>query len=282
MQFYAVTTDGSRAWASPAFGQGYRLTRIMPRADGITLHLESATKGAEPAEFELRMGELRNAAPNAVPPPSEEAPKIVMFGDGCALLWQNQSLMAHIQCSSASTSQLRLETKLRSGNANFYIYGQPSAGGGNACDGDSFFVVTVTATEAWISEGLGGCAELGEISPTADGISLTLSTTSGPTTCEVKPKSAKCSEPVAPAGQDHQILTKQTKTIKGELTGGSHADNWMYSIAPSNGGDSILIANEGKCALTVNSDRTVEIRLSCVTGEDQSTICTCQQLRVLD
>jgi hypothetical protein len=279
MQFYAVTTDGSRAWASPAFGQGYRLTRIMPRADGITLHLESATKGAEPAEFELRMGELRNAAPNAVPPPSEEAPKIVMFGDGCALLWQNQSLMAHIQCSSASTSQLRLETKLRSGNANFYIYGQPSAGGGNACDGDSFFVVTVTATEAWISEGLGGCAELGETSPTADGISLTLSTPTGTTTCEVKPNSAKCSEP--PPEREVKVLSTQTKTITGVLTGGSHADNWLYSIKPSNGGNAILIDIEGKCAVNP-FEPTVEIRLSCETRDDGSTKCTCEQLRVLD
>jgi hypothetical protein len=282
MQFYAVTTDGSRAWASPAFGQGYQLTRILPRADGITLHLESATKGAEPVEFELRMGEVREASPTVATAPSDEAPRFIQLGDGCALSWQNQVLMGHLECGQGAMAPLGLEKTVRAGNTNFYIYGTPSAGGGNACDGDTYFVVTVTATEAWISEGLGGCAELGETSPTVDGISLTLSTPTGTTTCEVKPDGAKCLEPVAPAEREIKVLSKQTKTITGVLTGGSHADNWLYSIKPSNGGHAILIANEGTCAVNVGFEPTVEIRLSCVTGEDQSTVCTCEKLRVLD
>ena len=282
MQFYAITTDGTRAWASPAFGQGYRLTRIMPRADGITLELEPAADSGATIYFELRMGGLRNDLPNAAPPPSDEPPKTVMFGDGCALVWKNQALMSRLECRSASTSPLRLERKLRSGHTNFYIYGTPSAGGGNACDGDTFFVVTATATEAWISEGLGGCAELGEASPTAEGITFKLDAAFGTVTCEAKPTSAKCAEPSAAAETEAPSSSRQTTTITGELTGGSHADNWMYSIAPATGGKSILIDNEGKCAIGAAFDSSVEIRLSCVTTDGESTICTCEQLRVLD
>ena len=285
MQFYAITTDGTRAWASPAFGEGYRLTRIIARTDGLTLQLESATKGAAPADFDLRMGEAREASPSVATKPSDEAPKFIQLGDGCALSWQNQVLMGQLDCGPNSSAQLsRVEvaeskSPILAGGANFYIYSILTCGGGTACDGESFYVVAVTATDAWISDALGGRAELVDVTLNEGGISLTLSTPDGTTTCEVKPNSAKCSEP--PPQREVKVLSTQTKTITGVLTGGSHADNWLYSIKPSNGGRAILINNEGKCAVTP-FEPTVDIRLSCETRDDGSTNCTCEQLRVLD
>ena len=294
MQFYAITTHGTSAWASPAFGQGYRLAHIIARPDGITLHLESATKGAAPADFDLRMGEVRNEVPNTAPtppvaavlPPSEEEPKIVQRSSDCAITWQGRVLMEDDRCSEGSIAPLsRVEgaeskSPIRAGGANFYIYSILSCGGGTACDGEDFYVVAVTATDAWISDSLGGRAEFGDVTVKEGGISLTLSTPTGTTTCEVKPNSAKCSEP--PPEREVKVLSTQTKTITGVLTGGSHADNWLYSIKPSNGGRAILIDNEGKCAVNDGFEPTVEIRLSCETRDDGSMNCTCEQLRVLD
>jgi hypothetical protein len=290
MQFYAVTTDGSRAWASPAFGQGYRLTRIMPRADGITLHLESATKGAAPADFELRMGEVRAADSSAAPtspvaavlPPSDEAPKIVQMRDGCALTWRGQTLMKENGCDKGSMSPLGYVRTVRTSNANFHIYGMSTAGGGNACDGDNFYVVAVTATDAWFSGNIGGCTELGDVTTTADGITLELVAAFGTSTCEITPSSAKCSEPVAPAKRELKVLSRRTKTIIGGLDEGPRMANFEPTITPSDGGDWTVIDDAGNCSLSENYQRTVEIRLSCETRDDDSTLCRCEHLRVIE
>ena len=289
MQFYAITTDGTRAWASPAFGQGYRLARIIARTDGITLHLESATKGASPADFDLRMGEVRKATPGATPapfaesppPPSDEEPKIVKLRNGCALAWGGQILKTEVGCGDPPQNPLKRVASVSTPDTHFYIYGSLTDGEYHACEGNTYYLVGVTATQAWSPEEFGRCAELGEVKTTRDGISFTLDDLNGTTTCDVSGMKLRCSNPVPRKRPEPKILSTRRITVTGQLGMGPRLANHMPVIYPTSSDDYIVIDDAGPCSVEDNYDRKVQSTLRCDERTDM-TFCHCEQLRVLD
>jgi hypothetical protein len=289
MQFYAVTTDGSRAWASPAFGQGYRLTRIMPRADGITLHLESATTSAEPVEFELRMGDLRKAAPGATPAPSvpaepaplEEEPKVVQRPSGCLLTWQGQTLINADACDEESMSQFGHVRTVRTSHTNFYFYAVPTVVGAYGCAGNTYYLVGVTATDAWSPGSIAQCTELGETKATDDGLVFTFDDANATQACSVTGREVHCAKPAAKKRVAPKILSTRRITVTGQLGMGPRLANHMPVIWQNSGEDYVVIDDAGPCSVEDNYDRKVQSTLSCDEREDM-TFCRCEQLRVLD
>jgi len=290
MQFYAVTTDGTRAWASPAFGQGYRLTRIMPRADGITLHLESATKGVTPAEFELRMGDVRKGAATPVsapsvpaePPPLEEEPKIVLGPSDCTLTWQGQTLIKADACDDQSASQFGHVRTVRTSHTNFYFYAVPTVVGAYGCAGNTYYLVGVTATDAWSPGSITECTELGETKATDDGLAFTFDDANASQSCSVTGREVHCAKPVAKKRVAPKILSTRRITVTGELSMGSRLSTYQPVISPTSGADDVIIDDAGPCSLEVNFDHKVQSTLSCDELDDNTMNCTCEQLRVLD
>jgi hypothetical protein len=290
MQFYAITTHGTSAWASPAFGHGYRLTRIMPRPDGITLELEPAADTGAAVYFELRMGDVRNEVPNTAPtppvaavlPPSEEEPKIVQMRDGCALAWGGQILKQEVGCGDPPQNPLKRVASVSTPDTHFYIYGSLTDGEYHACEGNTYYLVGVTATQAWSPEEFGLCAELGEVKTTNDGISFTLDDINGTTTCEVTGMKLLCSNPVPRKRPEPKILSTRRITVTGQLGMGPRLASHKPVIYPTASDDYIVISDAGPCAVEDNYDHMVQSTLSCDELDDDSTICTCEQLRVLD
>jgi hypothetical protein len=290
MQFYAVTTDGSRAWASPAFGQGYRLTRILPRADGITLHLESATTSAEPVEFELRMGDLRKGAPGATPAPSvpaepaplEEEPKVVQRPSGCLLTWQGQTLITADACDEESMSQFGHVRTVRTSHTNFYFYAVPTVVGAYGCAGNTYYLVGVTATDAWSPGSIARCTELGETKATDDGLAFTFDDANATQSCSVTGREVHCAKPVTKKRVEPKILSTRRITVTGQLSMGGRLQAYLPVISPPSGAADVIIDDAGPCSVEDNFDRKVQSTLRCKVLDDDSTICTCEQLRVLD
>jgi hypothetical protein len=266
----------------------------MPRADGITLHLESATKGAAPAEFELRMGEVRAADPSAAPtppvaevlPPSDEAPKIVQLRDGCALTWQGRLLLEAGYCEQDSLGRLELayasNTPIQSAGAHFYVYQVPCGGGGNGVPGYDIYVVAVTDNDAWISGTLGAYAELEEVATTTDGISLTLLQPDGKVTCRVTKRASNCSEPDASSIIGPEEVSRSTVTVTGDLREGPRVISFLPTIFANAYSEAYIIDEDGPCSVQANLDHKVKATLHCVTYSDTSIRCRCEQLRVLD
>ncbi len=290
MQFYAITTDGTRAWASPAFGQGYRLARIIARTDGISLQLESATTSAEPVAFELRMGAVRKAAPEATPAPSvpaepapsDEEPKIVRRSSGCLLTWQGQTLMKEDGCDEESMSLFGHVRTVRTNSTNFYFYGMPTVVGAYGCAGNTYYLVGVTATDAWSPGSITECTELGEVKATDDGLAVTFDDANATQTCSVTGREVHCSKPVVKKRVAPKILSTRRITVTGELSMGSRLSTYQPVISPTSGAADFIIDDAGPCSLEANYDRKVQSTLSCEELDDGSTNCTCEQLRVLD
>ena len=289
MQFYAITTDGTRAWASPAFGQGYRLARIIARTDGITLQLESATKGAAPAEFELRTGEVRMVAPGATPAPSvpaepaplDEEPKVVRRSSGCLLTWQGQTLMKEDGCDEESMSLFGHVRTVRTNSTNFYFYGMPTVVGAYGCAGNNYYLVGVTATDAWSPGSIARCTELGEVKATDDGLAVTFDDVNATQTCSVTGREVRCAKPIVKKRVEPKILSTRRITVTGQLGMGPRLANHMPVIYPTSSDDYIVIDDAGPCSVEDNYDRKVQSTLRCDERTDM-TFCHCEQLRVLD
>lgn len=290
MQFYAITTDGTRAWASPAFGQGYRLARIIARTDGLTLHLESATTSAEPVAFELRMGAVRKAAPEATPAPSvpaepapaDEEPKIVRRSSGCLLTWHGKTLINADACDEESMSQFGHVRTVRTSHTNFYFYAVPTVVGAYGCAGNTYYLVGVTATDAWSPGSIARCTELGEVKATDDGLAVTFDDANATQTCSVTGREVHCSKPLAKTRAEPKILSTRRITVTGQLTTGGRLQAYLPVISPPSGAADVIIDHAGPCSIDDNLDHTVQSTLTCEELDDGSTNCTCEQLRVLD
>ena len=289
MQFYAITTDATRAWASPAFGQGYRLTRIMPRADGITLELEPATDGGATIYFELRMGDVRKGVASSVvapriaaePPPSDEEPKIVRLQQGWALTWQGKMLMKYASDGDPASSPLTKVLSVSTAATNFYFYGIPPIGDAYDTPGNTYYLVGVTATDAWCPESIGRYNELNEVKTTDEGIMFTLDGPDTTKTCSVTGREVLCAKPVVKKRVEPKILSTRRITVTGQLGMGPRLANHMPVIWQNSGADYIVIDDAGPCSVEDNYDRKVQSTLRCDERTDM-TFCHCEQLRVLD
>ena len=226
------------------------------------------------------------ATPTPSAEPSTEAPVVVERGDLCVITWRGRDLVTDDRCAEGSVSNLRAVDEvggkrlpIRADNQLFYMFGMPTYGTGNLCEGSDFYLVGVTADDAWVTRRMGECGEATSLSSKGDAVTLKLTTPEGAVTCKVKARSAQCSKPVAPPKP--KVLSSRRITVSGKLHEGFRANGDKPFVEP-NSGESVEIDDTGGCAISSHYDDWADVDLLCEDLADGTTRCACEGLRFAD
>jgi hypothetical protein len=235
----------------------------------MTLALSAGTASGDPAEVE-GVAQSYNAAR------SPEAPTVSEVGGSSVVLWRGRTLVSDDRCSGICGLSLVDSSPTRVGDTYFYVYEILSAGGGNACDGYDYYVVTIRGAQAWASDSLGGCIELEETKPSPSGIELAFSETfqAQAQFCHVAFGSAEC----ATRKLDAQSVS--TETVEGNLSRGFGYTNDMPFVQPDGEAGPVIIDDNGRCEVERNIDNRVVATIRTTTFPNGVTQGECLDLRV--
>jgi hypothetical protein len=235
----------------------------------MTLALSAGTASGDPAEVE---GVAQTS--NAARPP--EAPTVSEVDGSSVVRWRGRTLVSDDRCSGICGLSLVDSSPTRVGDTYFYLYEIPSAGGGNACDGYDYYVVTIRGAQAWASDSLGECIELEETKPSPSGIELAFSETfqAQAQFCHVAFGSAEC----ATRKLDAQSVS--TETVEGNLSRGFGYTNDMPFVQPDGEAGPVIIDDNGRCEVERNIDNRVVATIRTTTFPNGVTQGECLDLRV--
>jgi hypothetical protein len=236
----------------------------------MTLALSAGTASDDPAEVE---GVAQKS--NAARPP--EAPTVTDVRGESVVQWRGRALISDGRCGG-SMCELSLvdSSPTRVGDTYFYLYQIPSAGGGNACDGSDYYVVTIRGDKAWATDSLGGCGEVSSAKPTAAGLQITFSPNfiDGAEVCDVAFGRATCKpQPVEPD-------SISTVTVEGVLSDGFGFTHYMPFVQRDDDAGVVVIDDNGACAVEKNFDNRVVATIRTTTLANGATHGECLELRV--
>ena len=236
----------------------------------MTLALSAGTAPDDPAEVE---GVAQTS--NAARPP--EAPTVTEVRGESVVQWRGRALIRDGRCGG-TIYELGLvdSAPIRVGDTYFFLYDIPSAGGGNMCDGSTYYVVTIRGGKAWASDAIGYCAEISSEEPTAAGLQITFSPNffAGDEVCDVAFGRATCNtRPVEPE-------SVSTVTVEGVLSEGFGSPRYRPRVQLDGDAGEVLISDNGTCAVEKNFDNRVVATIRTTTLTNGVTHGECLELRV--
>ena len=235
----------------------------------MTLALSAGTASGDPAEVE-GVAQISNPAR----PP--EAPTVSEVDGSSVVRWRGRTLVSDDRCSGICGLSLVDSSPTRVGDTYFYLYEIPSAGGGNACDGSDYYVVTIRGGKAWASDSIGYCAEISSAKPTETGLQITFSPNfvAGDEVCDVAFGRATCNtQPIEPE-------SVSTATVEGVLSEGFGSPRYVPRVQLDGDTGEVLINDYGTCAVEKNFDNRVVATIRTTTLANGATHGECLDLRV--
>ena len=236
----------------------------------MTLALSAGTASDDPAEVE---GVAQTS--NAARPP--EAPTVTEVRGESVVQWRGRALISDGRCGGGMCELSLVDSApTRVGDTYFFLYQIPSAGGGNACDGSDYYVVTIRGDKAWASDSLGGCGEVSSAEPTETGLQITFSPNffAGDEVCDVAFGRATCNtRPLEPE-------SVSTVTVEGVLSEGFGSPRYRPRVQLDGDAGEVLISDNGTCAVEKNFDNRVVATIRTTTLANGVTHGECLELRV--